>query len=292
VWGISPGSVFAVGENGTILHFDKDHWASMASGTDLGLNTVWGTSSGDVYSAGEMATVLHFNGKEWLNSASFGTREALMGVWGSSSENVFFVGEFGAIQRYDSVQWTSLREPGAKYNSVTDLKFHRLNTNVVYASTLSAGVYISPNQARNWLNLAAPDYDVRALSTGSLYAATQGGLHQCTGTGVIAGVLRDQVSGRDINGATVFNDLGVKTLTMDGEYMMVTPVGDFSVTAVKDGYANQSMLNVTVYGGDVSWVDMSMEVGVSDPTVIPSSGGGGDIGGGGCFICTLTESSR
>jgi len=289
VWGISPGSVFAVGENGTILHFDKDHWTSMASGTDLGLNTVWGTSSGDVYSAGEMATVLHFNGKEWLNSASFGTREAFMGVWGSSSENVFFVGEFGAIQRYDSVQWTSLREPGAKYNSVTDLKFHRLNTDVVYASTLGAGVYISPNQARNWLNLAAPDYDVRALSTGSLYAATQGGLHQCTGTGVIAGELRDRINGGVVNGATVFSDLGVKSLSVNGAYMMVNPVGEFSVTAVKDGYANQTMGKVTVYGGDVSWADFSLDAGVADPTVVPSGSAAGDIGGGGCFISTLFD---
>jgi hypothetical protein len=185
-----------------------------------------------------------------------------------------------------------MREPGAKYNSVTDLKFHRLNTDVVYASTLNTGVYISPNQGRNWLNLEAPDYAVHALSTGSLYAATQGGLHQCTGTGVIAGELRDQVSGGNINGATVFNDLGVKTLSTNGEYMMVTPVGNFSVTAVKDGYANQSIGNVTVYGGDVSWAGFSMQVGVSDPTVTPASGAGGDIGGGGCFVSTVMGGSR
>jgi len=180
----------------------------------------------------------------------------------------------------------------AAWNAVTDLAFHRQNTNVVYASTLEAGVYISPNRAANWLDLGMPEYSVFALSTGSLYAATQGGLQQCTGTGVIAGKLRDQANGGDISGATVFNDLGVKTFSINGEYMMVTPVGNFSVTAIKDGYANQSMGNVTVYGGDVSWADFSMEVGVSDPTVIPSSGGGGDIGGGGCFISTIFDGSR
>ena len=137
-----------MGESGTILHYDGDHWASMASGTNLGLNAVWGTSFSDVYSAGEMATILHFNGKEWLNIGSFGTREAFMDIWGSSGENVFFVGEYGSIQRYDSVQWTLMTEPGALYNSVTDLKFHKRNTDVVYASTLRAGIYVSPDQSK------------------------------------------------------------------------------------------------------------------------------------------------
>jgi photosystem II stability/assembly factor-like uncharacterized protein len=204
--------------------------------------------------------------------------------------------------------------PEVAWNAVTDLAFHRLNTDVVYASTNGAGIYISPNQAKNWLNLKAPDYDVYALATGSLYAATQGGLHQCTGTGVIAGQLMDNATGASIDQATVFNDLGVKTISIDGEYMMVTPVGIFSITAAKSGYENKTVINVEVYGGDVSWVDMSMKAGVSDQAVIPpdtsdtsdqvvipggvlypsltGANGGGDIGGGGCFISTIADGSR
>jgi hypothetical protein len=264
---------------------------SMDSGTSLGLNAVWGSSFSDVYSVGERASVFHFNGKEWTNIGAFGTKEWLQDIWGSAGNEIMVVGEKGSILRYNDFTWTLSREPGAKGNAVTDLKFHRQNADIVYASTLDAGIYISPNQARKWLSLEAPDYSVFAISAGSLFAACEGGLWQCTGTGVIAGQMRDGATKGMIHGATVYSDLGVKTLSVNGEYMMVTPVGNFSVTAIKDGYANQTMGNVTVYGGDVSWADFSMEAGVSDPTVIGMSGGG-KIGGGGCFISTVADGSR
>jgi hypothetical protein len=291
IWGSSSKNVFAVGNNGKILRYDGANWVTMNSGTSLGLNSVWGTSSSDVYSVGEMASVFHFNGNEWSSIGVFGTREWLQDIWGISGDDVIFVGERGTIRRYDGLQWTLMREPGARGNAVTDLEFHRQNPDIVYASTLNAGIYISPNQARNWLSLDAPDYSVFAISAGSLFAASEGGLWQCTGTGVIAGWLTDGVTGENIHGATVFNDLGVKTISVNGEYMMVTPVGIFSVTTIKDGYANKTMGNLAVYGGDVSWADMSMEAGVSDPTAMGLTGGG-NIGGGGCFISTIADGFR
>jgi photosystem II stability/assembly factor-like uncharacterized protein len=291
IWGNSITSFFAVGNKGKILHYDGAAWVAMNSGTSLGLNAVWGTSSSDVFAAGEMASVFHFNGSGWSNVGAFGTREWLQDIWGISGSDVLVVGERGSIRRYDVIEWVLMQEPGARENAVTDLEFHRENPDIVYASTLNAGIYISPNLARNWLSLDAPEYSVFAISAGSLFAASEGGLWQCTGTGVIAGQLMDSVTGENVHNATVFNDLGVKTLSMNGEYMMVTPVGIFSVTAIKDGYANKTMGDVAVYGGDVSWADLSMEAGVSDPNMIGLTGGG-SIGGGGCFIATITDGFR
>jgi hypothetical protein len=34
VWGTSSNDVYAVGSNGTILHYDGTAWSQMASGTD------------------------------------------------------------------------------------------------------------------------------------------------------------------------------------------------------------------------------------------------------------------
>ena len=194
------------------------------------------------------------------------------------------------------VTWTKSYEgiPGypTPWNAVTDLEFHPENRNVIYASTNAAGVYISPNQARNWLNLGTPDYDVYAISTSSLYAATQGGLLQCTGTGVIAGEVKDALSGLGIDGATVFNDMGVRTLSINGEYMMVSPCGICCVTAIASVYANTTEKNKEVLGGDVTWVDIDMESGIPDPSVGPgpsviSSSGGGSY----CFIATAAYGS-
>jgi photosystem II stability/assembly factor-like uncharacterized protein len=182
--------------------------------------------------------------------------------------------------------WTASYEgmPGSgnPWNPVTDLEFHRQNMNVVYASTLQQGVYVSPNQATNWLNLRSPKYKVHAISTSSLYAATEGGLWQCTGTGVIAGKIIDSLSRDGIHKATVFTDFGVKTKCIHGEYMMVHPAGVFNVTVVADDHANKTMPNVKVLGGDVTWADTVMQVGVADLSVVPRGvdGGGGGSGYG------------
>jgi hypothetical protein len=49
VWGFSPSDVYAVGEQGTILHYDGSSWSPMDSETDQELFAIWGTSSGDVF---------------------------------------------------------------------------------------------------------------------------------------------------------------------------------------------------------------------------------------------------
>lgn len=175
------------------------------------------------------------------------------------------------------------------WNAVTDLEFHRENTNVVYASTNAAGVYISPKQAGNWLNIGTPQYDVYAVATSSLYAATQGGMLQCTGTGVIAGQVTDAVSESGIDGATVYSDMGLKTISVNGEYMMVSPSGVCDVTAISDDYANKTVVNATVYGGDVCWVDFAMKSGVSEPLAAGDGVAGGR--GGGCFIAAGASES-
>ncbi len=192
------------------------------------------------------------------------------------------------------VTWTASFEgiPGTgSWNSVTDLEFHRQNRNIVYASTLSKGIYVS-NRARNWLSIGTPEYDVYAIATSSLYSATQGGLYQLTGTGVIAGKVKDAISQTDINGATVFTDMGAKSVSADGDYIMVSPAGICSVTAIANDHANKTENNVIVGGGDVTWMDISMQSGISDPTVGPEQNIDRTSGGGKyCFIATAAYGS-
>jgi hypothetical protein len=49
IWGSSASDVFAVGEGGTILHYDGNNRSNMNSGTSLPLNAVWGNSASDVF---------------------------------------------------------------------------------------------------------------------------------------------------------------------------------------------------------------------------------------------------
>jgi len=61
-WGSSGSDVFAVGLNGTILHYNGSAWISMTSGTTEDLTDVWGSSGSDVFAMGFNGTILHYNG--------------------------------------------------------------------------------------------------------------------------------------------------------------------------------------------------------------------------------------
>ena len=53
VWGSGPGDVFAVGQQGTILHLSNGSWSAMSSGTGAALGSVWGTGPRDVVVVGD-----------------------------------------------------------------------------------------------------------------------------------------------------------------------------------------------------------------------------------------------
>jgi len=99
VWGSSGSDVFAVGWDGTILHYDGSSWSSMSSGTSNGLAEVWGSSGSDVFAVGSWGTIVHYDGSSW-SSMSSDTSHRLEGVWGSSGSDVFAVGNYGTILHY------------------------------------------------------------------------------------------------------------------------------------------------------------------------------------------------
>jgi photosystem II stability/assembly factor-like uncharacterized protein len=97
VWGSSPGDVFAVGDAGTILHYDGT-WSTMSPLSATLLN-VWGSSDNDVFAVGMLGAILHYDGT-WSAMSSLTTNN-LWSVWGSSASDVFAVGEGGTILHYE-----------------------------------------------------------------------------------------------------------------------------------------------------------------------------------------------
>ena len=276
VWGSSGTDVFVVGNSGTILHYNGSTWSILSSGTTEDLYGVWGSSGTDVFAVGDDGTILYYDGGTWAEM-DVQTKERFSGVWGSSGMDVFFITESGGIFYFDGRDWSEMRSAGVNWNAVTDLEFHRQDSKVIYAATYLQGVYVSPDQAGNWLNLGTPDFSVSAISTSSLFAATQGGLLQCTGTGVVAGKVTDSLApALGVDAATVTSDLGVKTISIRGLYMMVHPAGEFAVTASADGYISDTAGNVTVLGGDVTWGDVSLRPDLKIVDVLPHANAGID----------------
>ncbi|UCG88037.1 MAG: Ig-like domain-containing protein, partial [Gemmatimonadota bacterium] len=105
VWGASSADVYAVGAAGTVLHFDGTSWSAMSSGTSESLHGVWGASGVDVYAVGAGGTILHYDGVAWGAMAS-GSVSGLQAVWGSSTEDIFAVGDGGTILHYDGTAWS------------------------------------------------------------------------------------------------------------------------------------------------------------------------------------------
>jgi hypothetical protein len=108
VWGHSATDVFAVGENGMILHYDGMEWIKMKSPTTEHLYGVWGSSSSNVYAVGALGTILHYNGLIWSADIESTTTEGLRTIWGTGSSDIYSGGDSGTILHYDGVSWSEM----------------------------------------------------------------------------------------------------------------------------------------------------------------------------------------
>jgi hypothetical protein len=114
--GVAPNDAWAVGNHGTILHFDGARWSAVESPTFVQLNGVWAAGPTDAWAVGEAGAMLHWDGTSWKSergdTTSFTTLKA---VWGTSPTNVLAVGttyDFGmsqpTVSRWDGVKWTTV----------------------------------------------------------------------------------------------------------------------------------------------------------------------------------------
>jgi len=107
VWGTSAHDVFAVGTDGTIVHYDGDQWTLMDTPTQHNLTSVWGTKSNNIYVVGDAGTILHYDGTAWSEMES-GTEENLNDIWGFSSDDVYVVGNNVNLLRYNGIGWSPM----------------------------------------------------------------------------------------------------------------------------------------------------------------------------------------
>lgn len=82
-------------------------WQVMHSRTNVTLRDVWGSSASDVFAVGDNGTILHFNGLRWATMSS-PTTETLRGVSGTATDNVYAAGDNGTALHYDGSSWTAL----------------------------------------------------------------------------------------------------------------------------------------------------------------------------------------
>lgn len=69
IWGAAADDVWAVGESGTLLHFDGDAWTREDAGTNVRLFTIAGCAADDVWIVGGFGNgvVLHLEDGAWVD---------------------------------------------------------------------------------------------------------------------------------------------------------------------------------------------------------------------------------
>jgi hypothetical protein len=87
-------------------------WQKLPTHTEAALRAVWGSSESDVFAVGDGGTILHYNGSRW-SAMSSPTGENLHGVHGTGPDNVFAGGDNGTALHYDGVAWAALVPPTA-----------------------------------------------------------------------------------------------------------------------------------------------------------------------------------
>jgi hypothetical protein len=105
LWATSASDVWAVGDAGTIHHYDGAKWTAQASGTTESLFGVWAASANEAYAVGTAGKVLRYDGTKWSSEVSSTTRR-LSGIWGSGSD-AWAVGEGGTIIRRSGGTWSA-----------------------------------------------------------------------------------------------------------------------------------------------------------------------------------------
>lgn len=102
VWGSSSTDVFAVGDKGTILHYDGSSWTKTTKGSEA-LLAIYGTGPTDVYAAGKAGTLLKYDGSSWTFLSAPST-EDYHGLWAAGGD--IYVTCWGKVHHFAGSQWT------------------------------------------------------------------------------------------------------------------------------------------------------------------------------------------
>ncbi len=96
VWGSSPTDAWAVGDQGTITHWNGKLWTVTSSGTMLNLRGIGGLDQGNAWAVGDNGTILQWDGSTWTtsvigppNAIANGAANALVSVWAGGPGDVW-----------------------------------------------------------------------------------------------------------------------------------------------------------------------------------------------------------
>lgn len=108
----SPHDGWAVGYNGTFVHYDGHAWSMMAGPPNFNKNivSVAMLSPADGWAVGYGGSILHYNGEQWTqvqSPTSFDLRSITM----TSSQEGWAVGDNGTVLSFNNGNWHTIDSP-------------------------------------------------------------------------------------------------------------------------------------------------------------------------------------
>ncbi len=107
VYGVGA-KAFAIGEEGYALVRSDGTWKESATGVEVALHGISGSGVNDVWAVGEGGTVLHFDGTTWTTEEDVPTTATLWAVFVPEEGVVYAVGSGGTALRRKGGAWESL----------------------------------------------------------------------------------------------------------------------------------------------------------------------------------------
>lgn len=105
LWGFSSADIWAVGSQGTVLHYDGTSWKAMDVPIQTNLVSVWGPSPGDIWAVGSGTdNAIHYTRGKW-EVVRFKT-QYLNVIHGSGADNFWVLGADGFAAHNDGMKWT------------------------------------------------------------------------------------------------------------------------------------------------------------------------------------------
>ena len=109
VYFVSENDGWAIGHNGTIIHYDGTQWQLVDSPTGSCLNEIYFIASNDGWAVGNSGVILHYDGTNWQNVSVFDSSHYWRSVYFASPTNGWISGGggFAKIIHYDGVNWAT-----------------------------------------------------------------------------------------------------------------------------------------------------------------------------------------
>jgi len=117
---ISDSDAWAVGANGTILHWDGVDWNLTPAPTTQAIADIDMLSSNDGWAVGGYGTILHWNGINWT-LVETPTSDSLMSIDMFATDDGWAVGDYGVALRWNGSTWTEMPRPTSGWLNSVDM---------------------------------------------------------------------------------------------------------------------------------------------------------------------------